>query len=120
MSTTIDLAAGHDDGVVQVWLSGDVDFYSAAEVRQIAEAIEDLGNVREVRIGLERVAFLSVDGLSALTRLASDASALGVRVRAVAARGEPHKLIRQTGAHLLLGGEPHAGVPMTAAGRMTT
>ena len=114
-ATTIDLAAGQDDGVVRVRLVGDVDFYSAAELRTITDAIEDIEDVREVRVNLERVAFLSVEGLGALTRLAADASAQGIRLRAVGARGQPRKLIRQTGAHLLLGGEPHrATLPATA------
>lgn len=107
MSTTIDLAAGSDDGVVRVRLAGDVDFYSAAELRRIAEAIEDFEDVSEVRIQVDRVTFLSVEGLGALTRLVADASDMGVRLRVVGARGQPRRLIQQTGAHRLLGGEPH-------------
>ena len=113
--TTIDLTAGQDDGVVRVRLAGDVDFYSAAELRKITEAIENFDDVREVRVNLESVAFLSVEGLGALTRLAADASALGIRIRAVAARGQPRKLIRQTGAHVLLGGEPHRATTPTTS-----
>jgi anti-anti-sigma factor len=106
MTTTIDLAAGVDDGVIRIRLAGDVDFYSAADLRRLAEAIEDFENVREIRVHLERVEFLSAEGLGALTHLAADASECGLRLQVMGARGQAGKLIRLTGADRLLGGDP--------------
>jgi anti-anti-sigma factor len=107
MTTTIDVTDGQDDGVVRVRLTGDVDFYSAADLRRLADTIEDLGDVREIRVHLDRVAFLSVEGLGALTRLGAIATERGVGVRIMGARGQPRRLMQQTGVHRLLGGEPH-------------
>lgn len=118
MNTTIDLVAEPDDAVVRVRLTGDVDFYSAGDLRRLTRTIEDLADVREIRVDLDRVAFLTVDGLGALMRLAAVASQRGVRVSVVGAHGQPGKLIQQTGALGLVGDAPHgASLPTTPQGR---
>jgi hypothetical protein len=57
VNTTIDLVAEPDDAVVRVRLTGDVDFYSASDLRRLTRTIDDLADVREIRVDLDRVAF---------------------------------------------------------------
>lgn len=87
-----------DEDLVFVDVAGELDIFTAGDVRNVLAELIDRGHV-EVAVDLRRVAFMDSTGLAVLIGAWKMARADRGSVTVVCADGQPLRVLEQTGLH---------------------
>jgi anti-sigma B factor antagonist len=95
MGDALDITVRRERGVVIAAVTGDVDIFTVARLRECLSGLADGG--RTLIVDLNRVTFIDSAGLGALVGAARRAAAHGGSLHAVCARPQTRELLWLTG-----------------------
>ena len=95
MSGALDIEVRDERGVVIVAVTGEIDIFSVAQLRQRLYELADNGGT--LIVDLNRVTFIDSSGLGALVGTAQRAAKHGGSLLAVCAQPQPRRLLWMTG-----------------------